>query len=273
MASWHSVPIHVAYEVLGWSAFVSWSISFYPQVILNFRRKSVVGLNFDYAVLNLVKQIYYMVYNCSLYFSPAVQKQYGNKYGHKQMNPVALNDIAFSAHAVLLSAFTLYQIAIYDRGNQKLSKMAAGFTIIVFLTSGVCVCISLPHHHWLWLISIFNVIQVALTIIKYIPQAVMNFMRKSTEGWSIGLVLLDFFGGVANFLQMIMQSIDQGSWKNIYGNIGKLLVAVVSILFDIIFICQHYCLYHPSKDNKSEAASVEPKSTEQQLSEHASNEV
>jgi hypothetical protein len=35
-------------------------------------------------------------------------------------------------------------------------------------------------------------------------------MRKSTEGWSIGLVLLDFFGGVANFLQMIMQSIDQG---------------------------------------------------------------
>jgi cystinosin len=30
------------------------------------------------------------------------------------MNPVALNDIAFSAHAVLLSAFTLYQIAIYD---------------------------------------------------------------------------------------------------------------------------------------------------------------
>jgi len=35
-------------------------------------------------------------------------------------------------------------------------------------------------------------------------------MRKSTEGWSIGLVLLDFFGGVANFLQMITQSIDQG---------------------------------------------------------------
>lgn len=39
MASWHSVPLHVAYEVLGWLAFVCWSISFYPQVILNFRRK------------------------------------------------------------------------------------------------------------------------------------------------------------------------------------------------------------------------------------------
>ncbi|WJX65955.1 hypothetical protein P8452_50563 [Trifolium repens] len=263
MASWHSVPIHVAYDVLGWSAFFSWSISFYPQVILNFRRKSVVGLNIDYAVLDMVKGILYMIYSASLYFSPSVQKQYGNKYGQTQMNPVALNDIAFSAHAVLLSAFIVFQIAIYDRGNQKLSKMAAGLIGIVFLTSAVCVCISLPQHQWLWLINIFNVIQVALTIIKYIPQAVMNFMRKSTEGWSIGLVLLDFFGGVANFLQMSMQSIDQGSWKNMYGNIGKLLVAVVSILFDIIFICQHYCLY-PPKDNKS---------TDQQLSENANNEV
>jgi len=36
-------------------------------------------------------------------------------------------------------------------------------------------------------------------------------MRKSTEGWSIGLVLLDCFGGVANFMQMITQSIDQGA--------------------------------------------------------------
>lgn len=38
----------------------------------------------------------------------------------------------------------------------------------------------------------------------------MNFMRKSTEGWSIGFTLLDFSGGIANYAQMVMQSIDQG---------------------------------------------------------------
>lgn len=31
-----------------------------------------------------------------------------------QMIPVAANDVAFSIHAVLLTAFTLFQIAIYD---------------------------------------------------------------------------------------------------------------------------------------------------------------
>ena len=39
MASWNSVPLEVSYEVLGWFAFICWSVSFYPQVILNFRRK------------------------------------------------------------------------------------------------------------------------------------------------------------------------------------------------------------------------------------------
>ena len=38
----------------------------------------------------------------------------------------------------------------------------------------------------------------------------MNFKRKSTAGFSIGNILLDFSGGVANYAQMIAQSIDQG---------------------------------------------------------------
>jgi cystinosin len=37
----------------------------------------------------------------------------------------------------------------------------------------------------------------------------MNFKRKSTIGWSIGNILLDLTGGVLNFGQMGVQSIDQ----------------------------------------------------------------
>lgn len=38
----------------------------------------------------------------------------------------------------------------------------------------------------------------------------MNFLRKSTDGFSIGNILLDFSGGIANYGQMVVQSIDQG---------------------------------------------------------------
>lgn len=40
-------------------------------------------------------------------------------------------------------------------------------------------------------------------------QAIMNFRRKSTDGFSIGNILLDLTGGVTNYGQMAMQSIDQ----------------------------------------------------------------
>jgi cystinosin len=47
--------------VLGWTYFLAWSISFYPQVILNWRRKSVVGLSFDYNAYNVIGYLCYSV--------------------------------------------------------------------------------------------------------------------------------------------------------------------------------------------------------------------
>lgn len=44
---------------------------------------------------------------------------------------------------------------------------------------------------------------------SYLLQAIMNFRRKSTIGWSVGNILLDLTGGVLNFCQMGVQSIDQ----------------------------------------------------------------
>ncbi|KAK9272982.1 hypothetical protein L1049_003362 [Liquidambar formosana] len=107
MASWHSIPLEITYEVLGWAAFFSWTIGFYPQVILNYRRKSVVGLNFNFVVLNLTKHSSYLIYNATLYFSKAVQRQYFEEYGLGQMIPVAANDVAFSTHAVLSDGISL----------------------------------------------------------------------------------------------------------------------------------------------------------------------
>ncbi|CAL5191678.1 unnamed protein product [Lathyrus oleraceus] len=250
MASWNSVSLELTYEFLGWFAFIAWSISFYPQVILNFRRKSVVGLNFDFVLLNLTKHSSYLIYNASLYFSSAIQNQYFQKYGYDQMIPVAANDVAFSSHAVLLTAIALFQIAIYERGSQKLSKISIGIVSVVWLTAAVCFFVALSDHSWLWLLNIFNSIQVLMTTIKYIPQVSMNFLRKSTDGFSIGNILLDFSGGIANYGQMVVQSIDQGSWVNFYGNIGKVLLSLVSVSFDIIFIIQHYVLYPAKKPYK-----------------------
>ncbi|KAL5581283.1 hypothetical protein UlMin_013725 [Ulmus minor] len=247
MASWNSIPLEITHEVLGWTAFLSWSVGFYPQLILNFRRKSVVGLNFDFVVLNLTKHSSFLIYNATLYFSKAVQKQYFEKYGFGEMIPVAANDVAFSSYAVLITAITLIQIAIYERGGQTVSKISFAIVFVVWLVAGVSFFVALPTHSWLWLINIFNSIQVFMAVIKYFPH---------TDGFSIGNILLDFSGGVASYAQMAVQSIDQDSWVNFYGNIGKPLLSLICIFFDIIFMVQHFLLYSgrraliPSKTSK-----------------------
>ncbi|RYQ86362.1 hypothetical protein Ahy_B10g106030 isoform A [Arachis hypogaea] len=208
---------------------------------------SVVGLNFDYEILNTIKHWSYLIYNASLFFSPVIQKQYFDKYGYQQMIPVAANDVAFSTHSVVMNLVVLFQLAIYERGNQKFTKYAISIVAIVCIIYSICFFIALPSHSWLWLISIFNSIQVCMTIIKYFPQAFMNFLRKSTDGFSIGGVLLDFSGGVFNYSQMAVQSIDQGSWVNFYGNMGKVLISLVTIVYDSILMLQHYVLYPEKK--------------------------
>ncbi|PON44045.1 Lysosomal cystine transporter [Parasponia andersonii] len=257
MASWNWIPLEITYELLGWIAFASWAIALYPQIILNFRRKSVVGLNFDFVVLNLTKHSSYLIYNATLYFSSSVQNQYLNKFGFGQMIPVAANDVAFSIHAVLLTAFLLFQIAAYERGGQTISKISLLILSVVWLIAGVSTFNALPTHSWLWLISVFNYIAVFLTAIKYTPQAFMNFKRKNTDGFSIEFVLFDFSGGVANYAQMTVQSIDQNSWVNFHGNIGKILLSLISIFFDLIFMCQRFLLYPPRRAMISSETSKE----------------
>ncbi|XP_044502263.1 cystinosin homolog isoform X2 [Mangifera indica] len=245
MAKWNSIPLEITFEILGWVSFLSWSACFYPQVILNYRRKSVVGLNFDFVVLNLTKHSSYLIYNVSLYFSPAIQKQYFQRYGFDQMIPVAANDVGCSIHAVLLT-----------RGVQRVSRISLAIVSAVWLSAAFCFFIALPTHSWLWLINIFNSIQVFMTLIKYTPQVVMNFRRKNTNGFSIGYVLFDFSGGSTSYTQMIVQSVDQHSWVNFYGNIGKTLLSLVSLSFGLVFMCQHYLLYLA---NKASVIAPEPK--------------
>nr|GEW98456.1 cystinosin homolog isoform X1 [Tanacetum cinerariifolium] len=243
MSSWNSMELKVLSTVLGWFAFCVWSISFYPQVLLNYKTKSVVGLNFDFVVVNLTKHTSYLIYNASMFFSSVVQRQYHKKYGVNQMISVAANDVAFSSHAVLLTAFTLFQITIYYRGTQNVSLVTKVVVAAAWIAIAIAVIIAIATNNWLWLVSCFNLMQVFMTLIKYIPQAYMNFRRKSTIGFSIGNILLDLLGGLANYGQMAVQSIDQHSWVNFYGNVGKALLYVVSILFDLLFIVQHYVLY------------------------------
>ena len=95
----------------------------------------------------------------------------------------------------------------------------------------------------LLLIYFYSYIKLIISGIKYIPQIVMNYRRKSTEGWSIGNILLDLVGGILSLIQMFLLAINYNDWSSLFGSITKFGLGILSIGFDLVFIVQHYIIY------------------------------
>ncbi|KAM8976063.1 cystinosin [Pelodytes ibericus] len=242
----HSFSVEILGQIIGWIYFIAWSVSFYPQVFENWRRKSVVGLSFDFLSLNLTGFIAYSVFNVGLFWIPYIREEFLKIYPNGVI-PVDSNDVFFSLHAVLLTLITIIQCCIYERGSQRVSKVAIGVLIISWLFAFCMLFVAIAGKvTWLQFLFSFSYIKLAITLMKYFPQAYMNFRRKSTEGWSIGNVLLDFTGGSFSIIQMFIQSYNNEEWKLIFGDPTKFGLGVFSIIFDIVFITQHYCLYRKS---------------------------
>ncbi|VDM05742.1 unnamed protein product, partial [Schistocephalus solidus] len=65
--------LQVFQSVIGWGYFFAWTFSFYPQTYMNWHRKSVVGLSFDFLAFNLLGFICYSAFNIGLYWVPYIQ--------------------------------------------------------------------------------------------------------------------------------------------------------------------------------------------------------
>ncbi|XP_069082444.1 cystinosin [Pleurodeles waltl] len=239
----HSRPVQILDQIIGWIYFLAWSISFYPQVIENWRRKSVVGLSFDFLALNLTGFIAYSVFNVGVFWVAYIKEQFLQVYPNGVI-PVDANDVFFSLHAVVLTLVVIFQCYIYERGSQKVSKVAIGLLLLAWIFAFCTLFVAVSGRiTWLQFLFFFSYIKLGITLVKYFPQAFLNFRRKSTEGWSIGNVLLDFTGGSFSLLQMFLQSYNNDEWTLIFGDPTKFGLGLFSIVFDIVFMVQHYCLY------------------------------
>ncbi|KRT83954.1 hypothetical protein AMK59_294, partial [Oryctes borbonicus] len=247
--------IEILSIIIGWAYFFTWSISFYPQAYENYKRRSVVGLNFDFVVVNITGYVLYSMFNLGLYYIPAIRVQYEERYPFSIVS-VLLNDIVFGIHAFAITAYTGLQCIWYDRGDQTISWFGKWFHYIsagiMAVTAVMCF---VGYMLWLDFLYICSYIKLSVTFCKYGPQAIMNYRRQSTEGWSITTVLLDIAGGICSVLQMFMNAYNYEKWAWILENPTKLWLGVFSLLFDFFFVFQHYCLYNKKHKNRRQANS------------------
>jgi cystinosin len=212
---------------IGYTYFLCWSVSFYPQVVTNFQRRSTMGLSPDFCGLNVLGFSCYSAYNVAFFWSPTIQQLYRERYGEHAEITVQSNDVAFALHALLLSSITFFQMGYYGGFQaQRPSNI-----ILVFATGIICACaiyallvvakISTAFN-WLDYLYLLSYIKISISLIKYIPQVILNYTRKSTNGWSIWNIILDFTGGTLSDLQLVLDCADLHDFSGITGNLAKL---------------------------------------------------
>ncbi|KAI8623786.1 cystinosin [Xylariaceae sp. FL1651] len=255
--------------LFGWVYTVCWSLSFYPQAILNFRRKSTGGTTVDFPFLNILGFASYFIYTCALYWSPLIRHQYALR--HNNLTPtVAFNDIAFAIHAVILTTVlnTQYFLPSIWGFEQTIARRPSRFITGVFGGSiiGVLAIIFVvasqpsdadPKTSWAWLdvIYVISYVKLLVTVVKYAPQLLHNSQNRSTKGWDISQILLDFTGGLLSIAQLGIDSYLQHDWSGVTGNPVKFALGNVSMIYDLMFMGQHYCLYrdqNAAKDGERE---------------------
>jgi len=241
-----SNEISLTIVIIGWIYFLAWSISFYPQIFENFKRKSVIGLNFDFLALNIVGFTLYGLYNIGLFWIGSIQDEYLSRHP-RGVIPVLANDVFFPIHAVFACAITIFQCVSYEKGNQKVSKGCLGLLAVIAVFVVIVLILTLTSViEWLDFLIYCSYVKLGITLIKYMPQAYMNYRRKSTTGWSIGNILLDFTGGSLSILQMMFIAYNNDDWGSIFGDITKFGLGFFSVLFDVFFMLQHYVFYRHS---------------------------
>ncbi len=197
---------HFISAILGWSYFLCWSFSFYPQLLLNFKKKSSKGVSIHFIIMNSIGFFAYTLYTI------------------KSDHLISQSDIVFACHALLLSLFVYIQYCYYE-----------GFQIHYFITLVVSIvvvqCLTSDY---------LGYIKVFISVLKYLPQLYQNYQRQSTKGYSTIAVVLDVNGGILSIGQLCFDGmVLHLSFKEIItSNFAKLGLGTVSLVMDTLLLIQ-----------------------------------
>jgi len=264
-----SCAIAAVSSTIGWAYFSCWSLSFWPQTLLNWSRKSVEGLSFDYVALNLLGFSCYAAFNCALLWVPEVKSEYAASH-HHELSAVKTNDVFFALHACALTAVNMVQIRCYERGGQRFSAPCkTALVLVAAAAAAVATAVALQAQGCAWLnralalefsstheegtcsaltlLYLLSYVKLAVTLTKYIPQLLLNYRRRSTVGWNIDNVVLDFSGGALSLGQLFLDAGCSGEWGQLVGDPVKFGLGFSSMFFDILFMLQHFVFYRATR--------------------------
>ena len=281
MASERSAAVGVLSSAIGWFYFACWCVTFWPQPLLNYQRKKVSGLSLEYVAYQFTGFFCYTLYSITSYI---LETRAASSDPSVSIS-VRPNDIAFTVHALLMTCVMMGQCVYYERTSApRISPVhryalfglwtCLAFALLLAVTSSLpwaCVLPQCPATQ-LTLLSTLGLTKVVINLIKNLPQLLLNYRRQSTVGWSIWGVWLDVAGASAAFVQQALDVWNLDDWGMMVGNVPKLLLSILSFVFDVAFLVQHHVCYRSSGGEEEEGEGEEETGDEENSGEAEAEE-
>lgn len=239
----------------GWAYAIFWGISFYPTLYLNYTLKTSDSISLDYIVPNILG---YFCYCISMYlqlYNADVRTQYQGYFEGKL--PLLSNaDLFYSFHGMALLLVLASQIfcgnTFWKFKNERksfkihtLSKMVLMLFLVFAIFSWKLGDPVFALLNFAMNLAYFKII---ISLIKYIPQVLHNYRRKSMFGISRLQIIFDITGSFFSFAEFYLKS-DIPIVEAIDANRGKVGITCVTSLFATIFLYQMY-IYGTSRSEQ-----------------------
>jgi len=228
----------ILYGATGIGCVLFWSLSYYPQMIQNWQRKSTAGMS--------IASLWYSLLGFTLFLAYTI-------FAPMQMS-MMVQDQIFAVHALLITAFTLMQVPFYGTNTlgefPQLRGQRVGFLLIAM---DLCLLLSVGKVMTMMdIIYACGSLKLVTSFMKYAPQFVLNYQRKSTDGFAMGAIYCDFAGCVMCLLQLLISCQYDAStatlrtawtWDPIMGNKSRVFLCCYAIKLCLGFMYQHFVLY------------------------------
>ena len=137
--------------------------------------------------MNFIGYTFYSTYNI-----------YGYKYNPSYNNgQIHISDILFAVHGLSMVSVHIVLVIYYPKDTNKPRLVWLGCAMLsILVVAGYSIFDPNAEN----IIKLMGLMKVVISFIKYCPQVYLNWIRKSTFGWSLENVILDLVGGLLAFL-------------------------------------------------------------------------
>eukprot|EP00755_Sulcionema_specki_P034693 Sspe_Gene.103429::Locus_79242_Transcript_1_1_Confidence_1.000_Length_4376::g.103429::m.103429 len=233
-------------NIFGWLCTILWAGQGITLAYDCFVRQSVSGLTSDMVLYNVVGITSWTIF--STYF-----------FVHNDLGiTTTIQDVVYSFIGMFCMFFLAFEVHVFH-GAQPLTTFAKLYVVMVVfwvVKGSVDGGSQDPRLFIPEFVKRLSYIHLGCSAVKYIPQAMYNYKRKSTAGYSIMSVWFDTCGAALLLLQMFFDGIIRHKWSlMITLNFPKFSLACEVIFFNVVYLTQHYILYN--KDDLAKQSDCE----------------